>query len=96
MPNIETSYYKGFSVQALIYRHSSGEGRTHERLYDVSIRIGRDDDPAHATAVFKLALDKPFMNFGDARRAGEAHARQIINGNVPGASLEQLGNDPKS
>lgn len=96
MDYVEISHYKGFSVQALVYRHDSGEAGTHTRLYDVSVRIRREDDSAQAASIFKLALDRPFLNLGDARRAGEAHARKIINGAVPGSSVEELGSHPKA
>jgi len=96
MSDIEITYYKGFSVQALIYKYVPRTGRARERLYDVSVRIGRKGESTIASPVFKFPLTEPFMNLGDARRAGVAYAHKIINGDVPGSSLEALTTGPET
>jgi len=96
MSDIEITYYKGFSVQALIYKYIPRSGRARERLYDVSVRIGRQGDSAITSPVFKYPLLEPFMNLGDARRAGVAYAHKIINGDVPGSSMEAPNTGPEA
>jgi hypothetical protein len=92
MNGIEISHYKGFSAQALVYKNGSGDPRSHVRLFNVAVRIARDDDPAQATSLFKLPPGS-YESLGDARRAGWAHARTLIDSLAPGATLDTLVND---
>lgn len=87
MNKVETSYYKSYSVQALVYKHDFGPAYSHERQFDVAVRIGREDDPENSGSVFKLPATKPYFNIGDARRAGEAYARHLIDSHVSGPML---------
>jgi len=89
MSTIQVSYYKGFSVQALIYKYDPVFKRSHERVFDVSVRIGREGVALQDAPVFKYPLRDPFVNFGDARRAALAYAHQVIDGAVPGVSVDQ-------
>lgn len=86
MNKVETSSYKNYLVQAFVYKRNFGEGRSHERLFDVSVRIGREGESASTATIYKLPNARPFFDLGDARRAGEAYAREIIDGFVPGSA----------
>lgn len=96
MNSIEICHYKGFSAQALVYKDGSGDPRAHVRTFKVAVRISRDDDPARTSSLFKLPLGAPYESLGDARRAGWEHARQIIDGKVPGSSLEASAEAPQA
>jgi hypothetical protein len=84
MSNVEITYYKGFAIQALVHKYDPGFKRIHERLYEVSVRIGREGEPQQGSSVFKVPLTDHFQHFGDARRAGVAYAQKIIAGEIPG------------
>ena len=78
--------YKGFLIQPLVFLHPSDGKRCRERQYDVAVRV-RVDDGADTGEVFHLPSLHSFEFLGEARRAGEAFAQRIIDGNVPGVKL---------
>jgi hypothetical protein len=95
MRSIQLFYYKGFSVQPLVYKYSAPSAKlSHDRTFDVSVRIGREGAALEGSALFKFPLNKPFSEFGEARRAAVEYAQQIIDGSVPDVSIEAALNSP--
>lgn len=82
--------YKGYSVKPLVFRHQQEGVQTRDRSFNVAVSIGRSNDPAHAVITFRMPVVSIFDSFGDARRAGEQFGQDIINGKVPGCSLDSL------
>lgn len=88
MNHVEIIYYKGYTIQALVYKRESPDISPNVRCYDVSVKIGREDDPSVAPKLFRLPKADPFLDLGDARRAGEVFACKLINGNELDTSAE--------
>ncbi|MGN6319584.1 hypothetical protein [Trinickia sp.] len=76
--------YRGLEVYPLVFPHRAtepGSGRNYDQGFDAAVRI---QDPGASGAsprcrVFKLAVNKPFENTGDARRASTAYAEHLID-----------------
>lgn len=82
--------HKGFEIQTLIYPNHDMHGIQIKRVpkrdqgYQVSVRIFRAGIvPTDLTSrMFKLSEALSYDAIGEARRAGEKHGREIIDGDV--------------
>jgi hypothetical protein len=76
--------YRGLEVYLLVFPHRArepGYGHNYDDGFDAAVRI---QEPQRATGVsrsrvFKLPMDRPFQNAGDARRASTAYAERLID-----------------
>ena len=76
--------YRGLEVYPLVYPHRATEpgfGHNYDDGFDAAVRI---QEPQGATGVsrsrvFRLPMDRPFQNAGDARRASTAYAEHLID-----------------
>ncbi|PLZ02166.1 hypothetical protein CY652_12385 [Burkholderia sp. WAC0059] len=76
--------YHGLEVHPLVYpRRATRQGFTHnyDEGFDAAVRIQEPDDGTviPRSRVFRLAVEKPFQNLGDARRASTAYAEHLID-----------------
>ncbi|MBN9094592.1 MULTISPECIES: hypothetical protein [Pandoraea] len=80
-----TPSYRGFRLETLVFHDPAGDpnGRKHERLLAVSVRISpvdaEDRAPSDDSRVFRLE-SVLFDSIGDARRAGDEYARSLVDG----------------
>lgn len=83
-------FYKGFQIETLVFfSHANASlwRASNDRTYDVSVRVTRLDDSSAQpkSRVFKLNASVPFLNFGDARRAGDRYGQDIVNRSIDSA-----------
>ncbi|VVE02792.1 hypothetical protein PEP31012_02205 [Pandoraea eparura] len=76
--------YRGFRLETLVFHNPdvAPEGRKHERLLAVSVRISPaapDEAASSDSKVFRLERVL-FDSIGDARRAGDEFARSLVDG----------------
>ncbi|RQT87508.1 hypothetical protein [Burkholderia cepacia] len=78
--------YRGFEIYPLIYPHfHTGSGRAHnyEAGFDAAVKVclRGTDTTLTRSQTFKLVDGSPFANAGDARRASQRYAEDIIDQN---------------
>ena len=78
--------YRGFEIYPLIYPHfQAGAVRTHnyEAGFDAAVKVclRGTDTTLTRSQTFKLVDGSPFASAGDARRASQRYAEDIIDQN---------------
>jgi hypothetical protein len=87
--------YKGFELHALVYPRNKKNHRAFTKSdegYDAAVRICRPgaEQASANSSVFRVSRIWPFDGAGEARLACSAHAKRIIDGEIPGQSVEGL------
>jgi hypothetical protein len=87
--------YRGLEVYPLVFPHRAtqpGCAHNYDEGFDAAVRILIPGSPEQTqrSRVFKLAVDKPFQNAGDARRASTAYAERLIDTCAQGTTILDL------
>ncbi|SMG14144.1 hypothetical protein [Paraburkholderia susongensis] len=87
--------YKGYELYPLVFARTFNRFDGHSRYaegYDIAVRICRPGAIATSTAsrVFRLNQSHTFSDFGMARRAARQQGKDIIDGKVSGASVNDM------
>ncbi|CAB3754119.1 hypothetical protein ACFFG2_27570 [Paraburkholderia solisilvae] len=87
-----TYVYRGLQVCPLVYPRRptrSGYAHNYDDGFDAAVRINELDrtETEVRSRVFLLAVDRPFTNGGDARRASIAFAEGLIDGCPSGQTI---------
>jgi hypothetical protein len=87
--------YKGFEIHPLVFvrKHEPFTKKSDwEQGYDISVRICRPGaGPGTAESrVFRIEREHPFDQLGDARRFAKDHGERVIDGTIPGESVNDL------
>jgi hypothetical protein len=88
-----TDHYKGFeiSVQALRRAKAHDEPEDGPRHFDIVVTISRSTSgESGKTEMFGVPEQEPFESPIDAARAGIEYARQIIDKEIDGQSVDEL------
>lgn len=85
-------FYRGLEIEPLVYPHhptEPGFGHNYEEGFNAAVRIRDAQDAADtpSSRVFELAVDRPFSNAGDARRASVAYAERLIDACSPNETV---------
>ncbi|CAG9228233.1 conserved hypothetical protein [Paraburkholderia tropica] len=76
--------YRGLEVYPLVYPHRTtapGAGHNYDEGFDAAVRIQIPESSTDAprSRVFRLVVNRPFENAGDARRASASYAEELID-----------------
>ncbi|WP_183724824.1 MULTISPECIES: hypothetical protein [Paraburkholderia] len=87
--------YRGLEVYPLVYPHRAtepGSGHNYDEGFDAAVRILKPGSSGEAprSRVFRLAMTRPFLSAGDARRASTAYAEHLIDTCSPNTSILDL------
>jgi hypothetical protein len=95
MSTLQQGIYKGFELHPLIFLRVLARVDVHSghaEGYDVAVRICRPgaEPGARGSRIFRLELADAISDSGIARRAAYQRGRDIIDGKVDGASIDDL------
>lgn len=95
MLNSNPPLYKGFELHPLVYPHNKQNHRAftkNDEGYEAAVRICRPGatQASPNSSVFRVSRIWPFAGAGEARLACSAHAKRIIDGEIPGQSVSEL------
>ncbi len=84
--------YRGLEVYPLVFPHQAakpGVAHNYDEGFDAAVRIQEAEEGGAVarSRVFRLTVDKPFENAGDARRASIAYAQRLIDACGPDKSV---------
>jgi hypothetical protein len=89
--------YRGLEIYPLVFPHQprGADGSRHyDSGFDAAVRIGRRgaDNTLTASRVFPVSGPgpRPFGDSGEARRACASYGERVIDGDIPGQSIDGL------
>ncbi|PXW22904.1 hypothetical protein [Paraburkholderia caballeronis] len=87
--------YKGYELHPLVFSRTFSRFDGHSRYaegYDIAVRICRPSaiETSTASRVFRLNQPNTFSDFGMARRAARQQGKDIVDGKISGASVDDI------